>query len=79
MSSVRVVCQIPGCKHFGKIEYTELDRFRRHLALEHDRYDLYQFAYDKGIIQDPIRYQSISYVIQQVAEISRVAKNQNAD
>ena len=72
MSNVFVICQIEGCKFFNKVEYIELDRFRRHLACDHDRYDLYQLAYDKGIIQDPIRYHNPSFVIQQIAEISRV-------
>jgi len=79
LSNVFVICQIEGCKLFNKVEYIELDRFRRHLARDHDRYDLYQLAYDKGIIQDPIRYHNPSYVIQQIAELSRVERNQNAN
>ena len=75
MSSVLVVCRISGCKQFGKVKYTELHRFRRHLALDHDRKDLYQFAYDYGIIEDPSHYHNTSYVLQQVAEFSRVEKN----
>ena len=35
MTSVFVSCPFEDCKHFGKIEYIELARFRRHLAQEH--------------------------------------------
>jgi len=75
LSNVFVKCPFEDCPHYDKPEYIELDRFRRHLARDHDRYDLYQFAYDKGIIQDPIRYHNPSYVIQRVAEISRVKRS----
>ena len=74
LSCVFLVCQIPGCKHYGKVAYAELDKFRQHLAINHDRKDLYQFAYDKGIIEDPTHYHNASYVIQQIAEFSRVEK-----
>jgi len=53
----------------------ELDRFRRHLAQDHDRYDLFQLAFDEGIIDDPIRCHNHSFVIQQIAEISRVERS----
>ena len=71
---VFVVCKIPGCKLFNKVEYVELDRFRRHLALDHDRYDLYQFASDQGLIDNPIRYHNLNSVIKQVVEFSRVSE-----
>ena len=69
-----VRCLFPDCPHHEKPEYVELDKFRRHLAQDHDRYALYQLAFDNGIIDDPIRYHNASYVIQQVAEFSRVEK-----
>jgi len=74
LSGVFVCCRIEGCTHYNKPQYAELARFRRHLAQDHDRYALFQFAFDNGIIEDPIRYQNASYVIQQVAEFSRVEK-----
>ena len=74
MSGVFVKCPFEGCPYHEKPEYTELARFRRHLAQDHDRYALFQFAFDNGIIEDPIRYQNANYVIQQVAEFSRVEK-----
>lgn len=72
MSAAAVVCPFEDCKHFGKIEYVELKRFRRHLAQDHDRNDLLQFAFQKGIIQDPTKYHNDSYIIQKIAEISKV-------
>jgi len=72
MSSVFVKCPFLECPYHEKPEYTELDKFRKHLALDHDRYALYQLAFERGIIQDPIRYQNVSYVIKQVAEFSIV-------
>lgn len=61
-------------KCFGKVIHAEYSMFKRHLVYDHDRSDIYQFAYRKGIIQDPIRYHNLSYVIQQIAEISRVKR-----
>ena len=72
MSATAVVCPFEDCKHFGKIEYVELSRFRCHLAQDHDRNDLLQFAFQKGIIQDTTKYHNHSYVIQKIAEISKV-------
>lgn len=72
MSNVRVICPFEDCSHHSKPEYTELDNFRRHLAQDHDRNDLFQLAYKKGIIDDPIRFHNHSYVIQKIAEFSIV-------
>ena len=73
MSTVAVSCPFEDCPHFGKIEYVELDRYRRHLAQDHDRADLIQLAIKMGIIQDPLHFHNHSYVIQQIAEISKVS------
>jgi len=51
--------------------------FERHLARDHDRNELFQFAFQKGIIEDPIRFHNLSYVIQQIAELSRVKRFSN--
>ncbi len=72
MTGVFVSCPFEDCKHFGKVEYMELARFRRHLAQDHDRNDLFRLAYKKGIIDDPIRFHNHSYVIQKIAEFSIV-------
>ena len=72
MSTVAVICPFEDCKHFRKIEYVELKRFMRHLAQDHDRNDLLQFAFEKGTIQDPTKYHSHSYIIQKIAELSKV-------
>jgi len=76
MSSVFVKCPFPDCSYHEKPEYTELEKFRRHLAQDHDRYALYQLAFDNGIIEDPIRFHNPNYVIQKIAEISRVKENE---
>jgi len=72
MSSIPVICPFEDCKHFGKIEYVELKRFMRHLAQDHDRANLVQFAFEKGIIQDSTKYHNDSYIIQKIAEFSKV-------
>jgi len=72
MSTVAVTCPFEDCKHFRKIEYVELKRFMRHLAQDHDRTDLVQFAFEKGIIQDSTKYHNDSYIIQKIAELSKV-------
>jgi len=74
MSLESVSCPFEDCKHFGKIEHVELSRFRRHLAQDHDRNDLIQFAFRKGIIQDTTKYHNHSYIIQKIAEISKVKR-----
>jgi len=73
MSTVAVSCPFEDCPYFGKIEYVELKRFRRHLAQDHDRNDLFQLAFKLGIIQDSLRFHNHSYIIQQVAEISKIS------
>jgi len=72
VSTEAVICPFEDCKHFGKIEYVELKRFRYHLARDHDRADLVQFAFEKGMIQDPTKYHNHSYIIQKIAEFSKV-------
>lgn len=75
MSSADFECEInEDSKCFGKVIHTEYSMFKRHLVYDHDRSDVYQFAFQKGIIQDPIRYHNLSYVIQQIAEFSRVKR-----
>lgn len=74
MSSMAVSCPFEDCKHFGVIEYVELNRFMRHLAQDYDRNDLIQFAFKKGIIEDPTQYHNHSYIIQKIAQISRVTQ-----
>ena len=73
MGSASFSCPFEDCKHFRKVQYVEYSLFKKHLARDHDRYEIYQLAYQKGIINDPIRYHNSSYVIQQIAEISRVS------
>jgi len=72
LTAVPVLCPFEDCSHFGKIEYVELDRYRCHLARDHDRDDLFQLALKMGIIQDPIHFHNHSYIIQQIALLSQV-------
>ena len=74
MSGISVDCPFEDCPHHGITEYVELNRFKRHLAQDHDRYDLVQFAFKIGIIEDPIHYHNDSYIIQKIAEYSKVNK-----
>lgn len=72
MNSVAISCPFEDCKHFGKILHVELDRYKKHLRSDHDRNDLLQFAFAKGIVQDSSSYHNFSYIIQKIAEISKV-------
>ena len=72
MSSAFFSCPFEDCKHFGKTEYIEHSAFKNHLVRDHDRYDLFKLAFQKGIIEDPIRYHNSSYVIQKISEFSKV-------
>ncbi len=75
MSTVDVSCPFEDCPHFGKIEHVELNRYERHLAQDHDRADLYQFALQKGIIQDQLRFHNFSYIVQKIAQITKVNRS----
>ena len=72
MSTVTVLCPVKGCKFSGKIVTVEFDHYMRHLARDHDRNDLIQLAFKLGIIQDPSGFHNYSYIIQQIARISKV-------
>ncbi|MEX2192505.1 MAG: hypothetical protein WD717_03900 [Nitrosarchaeum sp.] len=72
MNAIAISCPFEDCKHFGKIIHVELDRYKKHLCLEHDKNDLLQFALAKGIIQDPSCYHNFSYIVQKIAEGSKV-------
>ena len=73
MTTIAVSCPFEDCKHFGQTVYVESSIFKRHLAVDHDRYELRQFALRKGIIQDLVHYHNDSYIIQKIAEISKVS------
>jgi len=77
MSSAFFECQFEDCKQFGKVQYVEYSLFKRHLARDHDMHELLQLAFQKGIIEDPIRYHNSRYVIQQIAEISKMPRKWN--
>ena len=72
MSTVKVSCPVKGCKFSGKIISVEFDHYMYHLARDHDRSDLVQLAFKIGIIQDPHGFHNYSYIIQQIARISKV-------
>ena len=72
MSSIRVSCPFEDCRFHNLIEYVELNRFKRHLAQDHDRSQLIELAYKKGIIQDPIKYHNHNFIIQRIALGSKV-------
>ncbi len=71
---MKVSCPFEDCKHYGIIEHVELNRFKRHLAADHDRNDLIQFAFQKGIIQDHTKFHNHSYIIKKIADISKVPR-----
>ncbi len=75
MSSADVLCPFEDCKHFGIIEHVELNRYERHLAQDHDRNDLFEFALQKGIIQDPLRFHNFSHIIKKIAQFTKVKRS----
>jgi len=77
MSSCFFKCPFEDCKHFDQVECAEFSHFEKHLAKDHDRYDLLRLAFNKGIIEDPIRYHNHNFVIQQIAKISKVDRDFN--
>ncbi|HEV2193424.1 MAG TPA: hypothetical protein VGR54_07405 [Nitrosopumilaceae archaeon] len=77
MSSARFSCLIENCKHFGKVLYVEYSLFKKHLARDHDRDELYELAYRMGIIEDPFRYHNPSYVIQKIADLCVIKELKN--
>ena len=77
MSSAKFSCLLEDCKYFGKVQYVEYSLFKKHLARDHDRYDLYRLAFQKGIIDDPTRYHNPSYVIQKIADLCIIKELEN--
>jgi len=65
-------CKLEDCPFFAKVQYVEKNFFKRHLVLNHGFDNLLQFAFTKGIISDPYRCPSFQFVINKIAEISRV-------
>ena len=69
MSSGFVSCPFEDCKYYGKLEYAEIDHFKRHLALEHDDFELLQLAFQKGIISKQYSSYSLSFVIRKISKL----------
>jgi len=74
LSSCYFVDPFEDCPFFDKKEYSEKVFFKKHLALYHDFNDLLKFAFNKGLIQDPIRYHNKIFVINRIAEFCKVKK-----
>ena len=60
------------CPFFAKVQYSEKSFFKKHLVLNHDFAELFQFALDKGLIQDPIRYHNRNFVLDRIVEFCKV-------
>lgn len=69
MSSAFVSCPFEECEYYGKLEYSEMGFFERHLASEHDFIELYQLALEKGIIRNKFQIQSLNFVVKRIARI----------
>ncbi len=72
MSGCFVIEPFEDCPFFSKVRFTELTFFKKHLVLHHDFNELLKFAFNKGLIQDPIRYHSKNFVIDRIAEFCKV-------
>jgi len=62
------------CPFFAKVQYAEKLFFKKHLVLNHDFNDLVQFALNKGLIQDSIRYHNRNFILNQIIEFCKVKK-----
>jgi len=69
VSSAFVSCPFEECRHYGKLEFSEISFFERHLASEHDFIELYQLALEKGIIRNRFQIQSLNFVVRRIARI----------
>ena len=72
MSSGFVSCPFEECDHYGKLKFVEMDFFIQHLASKHDYIELYNLAYEKGIIKDPLKKHSLSFVVRKIAKLFTV-------
>ncbi len=75
MSSTYFSCPFEDCPFSARPFYSEKKFFKKHLVFNHGFENLLDLAYRKGIVSDPYRYTSLSFVINKVAEICRVSKN----
>jgi len=69
MSSAFVSCPFEECEYYGKLEYSEIAFFERHLASEHDFIELIDLAFQKGIIKNRFKIHSLNFVIKRIARI----------
>ena len=65
-------CEFEGCPFYEKPQYAEIIFFKKHLVLRHGFDCLLDFAHQKGIIQDPYRCPSLSFLIERIAELSKI-------
>ena len=74
MSSFFIIEPFEDCPHFNKVQFTDPSFFKKHLATNHDFNELLKFAFNKGLIQDPIRYHNKAFVINRIVEFCRIRK-----
>jgi len=74
LSSGFVTCPFEECEYYGKLKFTEMDFFLQHLASKHDNIELYNLAFEKGIIKDQFQKHSLNFVVRKIAKISRVLR-----
>jgi len=75
-NNVPFSCPIEGCKWFDTIVYADSDAIKRHLYRDHDYADVEKFAFDRGIINDPVRFHNHGYVINQIVKLCRLPQNE---
>jgi len=63
-----------NCPFYNKSLYTEKSFIKKHFVLNHDFAELVQFALDKGLIQDPIRYHNRNFVLNRVVDFCKVSE-----
>jgi len=69
MTSGFVSCPFEECEFYGKLKYSEIAFFERHLASDHDFIELYQLAKKKEIVKDPFQYQSLSFLVRKISKL----------
>ena len=76
MSGCYIIEPFEDCPFSFKVQFTEIIFFKKHLALNHDFNDLLKFAFNKGLIDDPIRYHSKNFVINRIAEFCKISSGE---
>jgi len=69
MTCAIVSCPFEECEYYGKLKYSEIAFFERHLASDHDFIELYHLAIKNGIIKNPFQYHSLNFLVRKISKL----------